>query len=124
MTIVKLTCQAPGCGYQWDYLTQQVQVRLYTHGVCAVSFACQKCKERSEFAVPDRIALRLDKEGAPTTVVHVPDEVTEWPAAAVPAINESDVGIMERSSHSHFEDCVRRELLDIPGHNARSEEAT
>lgn len=124
MRIVTLSCMNDDCGERNHYAVQNVRVLLYNHGVCALSFTCPKCGERTEFGVPDSVALQLDRSGAPTTVVKVPEEVFEWPEPGVPPITESDAGIMERSTQAHFEDCVRRELLeivDIRDDNARSE---
>lgn len=121
MMIVRMICQAPDCDAQCHYPPTAVKVSLYTHGVCSLSFVCKTCGETSEVTIPDRLAIALDAQGCPTTIVHTPDEVLEWPRIEVPAIDSFDVAVFERSSHAHFEECVRRELGDILGDNARSD---
>ena len=115
------TCQAGGCNAYHQYEVTQVAVSLYTHGICTLTFTCLTCGQRSEFAVPDRVALMLDEMGAPTTIIHTPDEVLEWPAREVPRLTQHDAEVFERSSLRHLEECRRRELVDITGDNARSE---
>jgi hypothetical protein len=120
-TTAHRTCQARGCGRNHPYPLGMVAVSLYTHGVCTVAFTCHSCGERSEFPIPDNAAILLDERGAPTTIVHTPDEVLEWPAPAVAPITTHDVEVFERSSLRHLEECRRRELVDIPGANERSD---
>lgn len=121
MKIIRLSCMAAECNARHFYAVPSVQVLLYTSGVCAVKFHCKTCLEQSEFPVPDQVAISLDQAGAPSTIVHVPEEVLEWPMADVPAISAHDVAVMERSSQRHLEECIRRELLDVHPDNARSE---
>jgi hypothetical protein len=115
------TCMADACGAWHQYEVKQIAVSLYTHGICTLAFTCLTCGERSEFAVFDRVAIMLDEMGAPTTIVHTPDEVLEWPAREVPRLTQHDAEVFERSSLRHLEECRRRELVDIPGDSARLE---
>lgn len=117
--VATLSCDR--CSAKHSYLIAEINVRLYTHGVCALAFICRSCRQRTEFAVPDRVALLLDERGAPTTIVRTPDEVLEWPAPAVPPLTTHDVEVLERSSLRHLEECRLRELVDIPGANERLE---
>lgn len=105
-----LLCHSPDCGAERTYKLTALRVSLYSHGVCAASFFCLSCKEMTEFILSDEAAMALDAAGAATTIVHTPAEVTEWPAGQVPAIQEFDVGILERSSLRHFNECAWREL--------------
>lgn len=109
-TSVSLTCQADRCLSIGRYRLADVEVCLYTHGVCTVIFCCQTCGSRCEYAIPDRLALHLDRVGVCTTVVRTPDEVLEWPEPGTPKLTEQDVGLIERSTLTHFNDCARREL--------------
>lgn len=110
-----LTCLGPDCQAQRLYRYDAVHLYLYTHGVCTIAFFCLSCKEQSEFAIPDTAAIDLDSKGVPSTIVHTPAEILEWPQVNVPPIQEYDVGIWERTSLSHFHDCVVRELLSVGG---------
>jgi hypothetical protein len=105
----ELQCDA--CKVKRTYRTSGLRVTLYDHGVCTVSFFCLSCRELTEFEVPDKVAVALDKAGVPTTIVHVPGEVLEWPAKDVLPIQEFDAEVLERSSLSHVSECFRRELL-------------
>jgi hypothetical protein len=104
----KLTCDH--CSAVRSYVWKSMRVSLYGHGVCTVSFTCTACGRDTEVEVPDQVAIDLDRKGVPTTVVPVPEEVFERPAAEVPAIQAFDVELLERSSIEHFNERFRVEL--------------
>ena len=123
MNIVHLTCQVGTCNKRHVYRLAEVNVSLYTHGICTVAFTCRTCKVYCEFEIPDDVALHLDKKGCPTTIVRVPDEVSERPAPDVPAITEVDAAVFEAASMRRFEEARQRELADMLGDNVRLEES-
>lgn len=108
---VWLRCQNPECRVQAAYQSSALRISLYTHGVCTISFFCPSCMEQSEFPVPDRVAIELDRQGVAATVVHTPQEVLERPGPEVPPLAEAEAGLFERSSLEYFNERVYRELL-------------
>lgn len=112
MTTVSLTCLASACFTPASYRLEDIELLLFTHGIFAVRFTCQWCENECEYVVPEKVAVHLDRLGVTTTVVRVPDEVVERADMAAPAITSEDVGFMERSTLTYFNDCVRRELSD------------
>lgn len=109
---VRLSCVAGDCSASHFYSPACLRVLLYTHGICAVAWVCATCKGESQITVPDRVAIYLDGAGAPTTVVHTPEEVFEWPDHGLP-ITEHDVGMFERSSVTHVNECAVHELFTV-----------